>query len=294
MVDVRGHAVDLVVGGHHAAHVRLLDRGLEGHQETLADDALADVGGCGVGAALRLRMHGEVLGGGHHVMAVDEKRIALQALDGGHPHARDQVGVLAIGLFRAAPARVARDAQHRRKHLIGAARAGLVANRRKDALHQRRIPRAGQSQRLRKAGAAVLHVAVQRLAQKHRRNAQPRLLAQVALHSVAQNGGTARREFDLRAPLFGQSLARRLTGVGAGGVDHVDIPIPPAGQLIHLLLQRHARQQVGDAVLDGKAGVLVARRAGLRGRLFLSAGSRRPQHQAHQDSTGNAKEHIAF
>ena len=297
-IHVRWHAVDLVVGGHHAAHARLLDRGLEGHKEVLADYALGDVAGRGVGAALGLGMHGEVLGGGHHVMAVDQIRVALQALDSRDPHPRYQIGVLAIGLLRAAPAGIARNAEHRRKDLANAARASLVADCGEDPLDQRRIPGAGQRQRRRKAGAAVLHQAMQSLAIEQRRNAQARFLALIALHSVAQNRRLARGELHLRAPGVEDHLPCRLAGIGSRGVDHVDPALPAGGNLVHLFLQRHPRQQIGHPVLDGQARVFVAGHIGrhggldssgrrcrggwlvLVGRLRLAAGHQRQHHQA--------------
>ena len=169
VVDVRRDAVDFVVGGHDAARVALLDGGLERHQEVLADHAFGIIAGRGVGAALRLAVHGEVLGGGHHVMMIDIELVALQAENGGDAHARDQVRIFAVGLFGAAPARIAGDAEHRSEHLGDAGGAGLIAGGGEDVAHQRRIPGAGQCQRLRKAGAAVAHETVQRFAHEQPR-----------------------------------------------------------------------------------------------------------------------------
>ena len=116
-------------------------------------------------------MHREVLGSGHHMVAIDEKVIALQAFDSRHAHARNQVGVFAIGLFGPAPARIAGDIQIGRVDLPHTARAGFVSNGGKDALDQRRVPGGCQSQRLRKAGAAVLHQPVQGFTVEQHRNA---------------------------------------------------------------------------------------------------------------------------
>ena len=77
VIDVRGNAVDLVIGGHNAAHMSFLDGGLKGNQKILADDPFGVVARSRVGAAFRLAVHGKVLGGGQHMMAINEKRIAL-------------------------------------------------------------------------------------------------------------------------------------------------------------------------------------------------------------------------
>ena len=129
VVDVRRDAVDFVVGGHHAADVRFLDRGLKRHEEILANDALGIVAGSGVGAAFGLAVYGEVLGGGNDVMAVDRERIALQACDGGDAHARGQEGIFAVGFFGASPARIAGDVEHGGEDL---------ARRRRNRLHRPR------------------------------------------------------------------------------------------------------------------------------------------------------------
>ena len=72
-VGVRRHAVNLVVGGHHAQHAGLLDGGLEARQEVLAYDALRVVAGRDVRAAFGLAVDGEVLGGGDDVLAVNAR-----------------------------------------------------------------------------------------------------------------------------------------------------------------------------------------------------------------------------
>ena len=113
VIDVRGDTVDLVVGCHHASHMGFLDGRLKRHQEILADDSFGVVAGRGVGAALRHSMHGKVLGSGENVLAIDQIFIALEALDGGHADARGEIRIFAVGLFRAAPARVARNVEDR-------------------------------------------------------------------------------------------------------------------------------------------------------------------------------------
>jgi len=141
-----------------------LDGRLKRHQEILADDSFGVVAGRGVGAAFGLAVHGEMLGGGHHMMVTDLELVALQSGDGCYTDARGQVRVFAVGLFGAAPAWIACDVEHRAEDLAHTGRARLIASRGEHAAHQSRIPGAGQRQRLRKAGAAVAHESVQCLA----------------------------------------------------------------------------------------------------------------------------------
>jgi hypothetical protein len=85
-IDVCRDAVDLVVGSHQAAHVRVLHRHAKRHEEILADDPRRIVARRGVGAPFRLAVHGEMLSGREHVMAIEDVIRALQAVDGGRAH----------------------------------------------------------------------------------------------------------------------------------------------------------------------------------------------------------------
>ena len=87
---------------------------------------------------------------------------------------------------------------------------GFIARGGEDLVDQLRVPRAGEAERLREAGAAVFHESVQRLAHKQLGNAEPRLLFQIALHAVAQNGRFAGREDEIGVPPAIQTALRRL------------------------------------------------------------------------------------
>ena len=217
-------------------------------------------------------MHREVLRRRQHVVAANQERIALQAFNRGNAHARGQVGIFAIGLFRAAPAGVARNIQHRREHLPHATRTGLISGSGKHPFHESRIEGACQSQRLRKAGAPPLHQSMQRLARKNRRYAQPRLLAKISLHPIAQNCRIPRRELHIRSPLAGDGLSCGFSRVCSGRVNDLDPVFPAAGNLVDLLFQCHPRQQIGHAVFNGKAGILVPGRVRRRARRRRAGG----------------------
>ena len=111
---------------------------------------------------------------------------------------------------------------------------------------------------------------MQRLAEKDRRDAQPRLFAQIALHSIAQNRGVARGKLQFIAPFVVQNLSGLLAGIGSGRIDHLNPVLPPTRELLHLFFQRHARQQVGHPVLNREARVPIARRIDGLGWLFLA------------------------
>ena len=116
------HPVDVLVGVHHRAHPGLADGRLEGPQVDVAQLARTDVRRRAVHAALGQAVADHVLAGRQHRRA----GALLQAADVGHAERGDQVGVLAVGLLDAPPARVARDVEDRRQPLVGAHRAQLA------------------------------------------------------------------------------------------------------------------------------------------------------------------------
>ncbi len=109
-VGWRGRAVDRVVRGHQAGHMRVLDQAPE-----LGSVVIADVGVGGVGAA-RVPVVVDVVQrvvlrrGRDLQVAVNGlpvHRLALVAVDECTGHLRRQIGVLAEGLIGTPPARVA-------------------------------------------------------------------------------------------------------------------------------------------------------------------------------------------
>ncbi len=170
VIDVRGDAVDFVIGGHHASHVAFLDRGLEGHQECFANRAFGVICRRGVGTALGLSVSRKVLHRSHHVVTVDEKVIALQPSYSSDGHTRDEIRVFSIGFFCAAPSRIARQIEHRAENLSRSARTSLIARGGEHLLHEFGVKGAGEANCLRKTGAAVFHKSMQGLAHEQRRN----------------------------------------------------------------------------------------------------------------------------
>ena len=198
-VDMVRDAVDLVVRGHHTANLCLFDGGAERHKKGLTQIPLRKIGGCGVGAALRLAMGSEVLGRRHHVMPVNRPRSALQPVDGRHAHVGDEVGVFTIGFFGASPTWITRQIQHRAKGLIHSRGCHLVPGSLEGQPYQFRIPCAGQAQHLRKAGAAISHESMQSLALKNCGYAQARCFHQEMLRFVARLGGVVRADLRVLA-----------------------------------------------------------------------------------------------
>ena len=117
------------------------------------------------GIVFRRRDHPQVLG-----------IVALHAGYVGDPHPSCKVGVLAIGLLAAPPARIAEDVQIRRPeiqphadevsmaNLLVVLGAGLGSDRRRQVLNQGRIEACPQPDRLGKYRCRSLRHAMQRLA----------------------------------------------------------------------------------------------------------------------------------
>ena len=100
-------AVDGVVGRHDGLDLCVLDQHLECRKICLIEilERRFDIGS--VSCGLRARMHGEVLGAGCGLEIV--RVVALKPLDECRSQHARQIGVLAVGLHAAAPARITED-----------------------------------------------------------------------------------------------------------------------------------------------------------------------------------------
>ena len=164
VVGAGGLAVDAVVGAHDRAGLGLGDRRAEGRQVGVDQVVPGDENVGLVAGRFGTVVHGEMLGRGDHLGAI---RVGpLHAFDEGHAHARGEERVLAIGFLATAPARVAENVEVGRPGVEPGADAaqapGLAcqrvqtahfgADRRGDALDQRRIEAGAQPDRLGEVG----------------------------------------------------------------------------------------------------------------------------------------------
>ena len=175
VAGARGLAVDAVVGAHDALDLRLLDQGLKGGQVRVEQVLLGDDRVELVPQGLRAGVHGKVLGAGRRLEVLFV--VALQALDKAHAQARGEIGVLAVGLVAAAPARVAEDVDVRRPegqplvdvavalaHALVVLGAALGGDDGADLLHKVCVEHGGHGDGLREhGGRARARHAVQRL-----------------------------------------------------------------------------------------------------------------------------------
>ncbi len=156
-VDVVGPPVDQVVRRHHPGRGVGRDRRLEGRLVVLVLELGRQVGGGE--AAVGLVVVGQVVlehGRGLQVEGVVTlEPLAVRGRDG-----PGEQRILGVALLVAPRARVAQQVDHRRPHLQppqdgidGVVAARLVAHGRADLPDQRRVPGAGQPDRLREDGA---------------------------------------------------------------------------------------------------------------------------------------------
>src|SRR5262245_6910924 len=270
MTAVRWDAVYFIVRGHDAHHARFFHRGFEGRQEDLAQDALRNIYRGNVRAAFGLAVSGEMLGSRHDVLAVHHRPGPLQRLDAGHAHARREIRVFAVSLFRPAPAWIARQIEVRAENLVTAANAGLQRGGCEDFGDQIGVPTRSQRDRRRKTRTALRHVSVQSLVVKHGRDAQPRVLFQPLLQRIRVNRRLARvlsfaLTRDLPDAMFhhgGGRFRREIATVGKRPIVGflLRLPDPEGSDLRDLLLDGHSAQQVGDPALYGEIRVAVIRR----------------------------------
>src|SRR5262249_2608595 len=147
-----------------------LDRSLERWEEHLTQYALRNRGGADVRAALGLTGTRHVLERGEDMIFCGGERRAFEAMHGRDAQLADEMRVFGVGLFEAAPTRIARDVDHRCEHDGGTARANLARDDREHAREQLRIPRARERNRLWEVSRAARRVAVQSFFMKQRRN----------------------------------------------------------------------------------------------------------------------------
>ena len=274
----RRHAVHRLVAGHERHRARA-GRPLERRQEVAAQLAPRDVGLGRVAAALRLGVAGVVLGGGHDRGRVVEA-LSLVAADEGGAELADQVGVLAEGLPGAAPAHVAGQAQHGREGLVDAGRCHLLGGHAAHPLEQLRAPARGRRELRREdVGALPERVAVDAVLADEQRD--PETVLRREVHGAA----------DLRAENVQQrpGLPRvHERQVLAARVEHEQLP--------DLLLERHAGDEVGHALVDGEGGIPVREIAhpGLRGhggRRRHQGGARKSDREDGHQAKGGAAGH---
>ena len=275
----RRHAVHRLVAGHEH-HRAGAGRPLERRQEVAAQLAPRDVGLGRVAAALRLGVAGVVLGRGHDRGRVVEA-LALVAADEGGAELADQVRVLAEGLPGAAPAHVAGQAQHGREGLVDAGRGHLLGGHAAHPLEELGAPARGHGE-LRREDVGALPEGV----------AVDAVLADQERDPEAVLRGEVHRAADLRAEDVQQrpGLPRVDEGeVLAAGVEHQ--------QLADLLLERHAGDEVGHALVDGEGGIPVRGHPGRRlrrhrGRGRHERGRREDDPEGGQEADGGRSWHF--
>ena len=152
-----------VVGAHHGLSLSPLHAQLERREVGFAQIVLVDNGVEAVSLRFRTAVHDVVLGGGHGFQVVGI--LALETFDKGHGQRAGQVGILAVGLHPATPARVAKQVYVGRPEgepledfatpvsdelvVLG---PSLVRNRCRHAEQQLGVPGGGQTDWLRENG----------------------------------------------------------------------------------------------------------------------------------------------
>ena len=111
-------------------------------------------------------------------------------------------------------------------------------------------------------------MAVQAFFVKHHGNAEPRIFQHPFLNGVGELGHRARAFLFARSGDLAHAILQHVSGFFRREVALVihdeRFHLPQRLRLRHLFFKRHALEQVGDALLDGQARVLVIRRLLLR------------------------------
>ena len=266
-VHVIWHTVPFVVGGHDRLGMAAFDGNLERVEMAGAKLAFRVVDRRDVPPALGLAVAGEVFQGDGDMVRIDGEVPALEPSDRGQTHAGDEIRIFAVTLLGPAPARIAREIEHRREHLAGAPGAGVEGGDSEHLLNERRIPGAAKRDRLWKAGGAPGHETVQCLAEEEDRDAEPRLLRHVALEAVEAPREILRRNVEAgllegREVEIGAGAELELRGIGPG--DKIALVVPRQGifplarlELRHFLFQAHPGEKIVEPLFDRQGRVLV-------------------------------------
>jgi len=166
--------------------MRFPNRRFKRLQEIFADYALRVISGSSVRACFRLPMHRKMFRRGKDVRLVQIRARALVSVNRRHSKPRNQVRVFAVRLLRPAPSRISGEIQHWRKTFLRSLCANFRRHRREYLLHQRRVPRRRQRDRLRKRSRFRRRVAMQAFLMKQNRNPQSRIFLQPFLDAVGE------------------------------------------------------------------------------------------------------------
>src|SRR5450631_3006890 len=101
---MRRNTIDLIVGSHDADCAGFAQGLAERIQKRLAQHSQRYVGRRTVHPGFRLPVSNKMLEGGNYVALVAEARVALESAYRSDAEARNEVRILAIGFFYAAPA----------------------------------------------------------------------------------------------------------------------------------------------------------------------------------------------
>ena len=245
---------------HDGSHVVLLHCGLEGLEEQRVElrlrhgrDALVDrVAPRGRRAIRRAAVTDEMLRGGEYAGVLRQRTVALKSVDD-RLHLVDEGRVFAEGLVRTAPALVARDADAWREGPGGAGRPGLGCRDHAFLLHERGIARCAHADVVREHGGAdEVVVAVHGVLAVDQRDLQVRRL---------RAPGTRRSCRPTPPACSASASSRRRRAVperirrDVGLMREVARARPR--HLPDLVGERHARQQVGDALRHGQDSVQI-------------------------------------
>ena len=223
-----GHAVHRVVDAHDGTGLAFRDRRLERVQVGVDQVVLADLGVEGMAQRFRAAVHGVVLRRGDGLQVT--RIVALHALDEGDAHAAGQIRIFAVGLLTAPPAGIPEDVDVRRPVIQVGDAAGSGA--------WRHFGHGRLAHRLVVLGA--------------------RFGGDDVGHPVHQLGIEGGAEPDWLGKHGGAALGDAVQGLVPPVVDrHAETRNRGSAvlHLQHLLLQRHARDEIRRALLGCEIGI---------------------------------------
>ncbi len=276
-VRVRRDTVDFVVRSHDGDRAGFPQSFLKRVEEGFAQNAQGDVRRGAVHAGFRLAVPDEMLERGENVALIAEIAVSLESTDSGNPEAGNQVRVLAVGFFNAAPAWLAGDVDDGRERVVRAAQSGFESRHGEERLDQLGIEGCAQSDGLREAGAFGGCVAVETFLVKHDGNAEARVFDKELLNGVGQLRHASRGFAAARvagAPDLADTTAIAegffrfgLIEVALLVDELLGLLLPDARHLRSLLFQRHAGEEIFYAARGRQARILIGRGNGTSGLL---------------------------
>ena len=245
-----------------------MNRLLESGKENLAQNAFRHIHGRAVRSGLGLAVRGKMFERGNNTFFVFKGGVTLKSLHRSNRHAGHQIGIFAIGLLNAAPARLASNIHDRRQGLVSAADASFLGGHFEKLSNELGIKRGAEPDRLGETCRVHGSVPMKAFLVKNHRDSQTAASYKESLNGIRQfshlpgvpaASGIAGPPYLAEAKALPETILRFLKIEISPIVNEgFAFLFPDAKHLSRLFFQGHARKQVLRAFFGGKGWIQIS------------------------------------